>query len=146
MLIQGQSRRTLKKKKKKKKKKKRSPGEVYWLSDVTSSCFVYPSSEAGESCSHLPLYATVLIAPGLSTLAVCCVPLVSPVSSPVPVVCSATLDCVGRGIPLRLGSPWSSSHRLTPCDTASAGVSLWRGLPPSSSAAEIVGCPGCFMP
>ncbi|VDL90405.1 unnamed protein product [Schistocephalus solidus] len=33
-------------------------------------CFVYPSSETGESCSHLPLYATVRIAPGMSTLAV----------------------------------------------------------------------------
>ncbi|VDM05661.1 unnamed protein product [Schistocephalus solidus] len=51
-----------------------------------------------------------------------------------------------ESVPLRLGSPRSSSHLLTPCDAASTGVSLWRDLSSSSLAAEIVGGPGCSMP
>ncbi|VDL90915.1 unnamed protein product [Schistocephalus solidus] len=112
---------------------------------TTTITTITPSSRLNneESCSHLPLYATVLIAPGLQALAVRCVPLVLPVSSPPPIACSAASACVGRGLPLRLGS---SSHLLTARDAAAAGVSWWRGLPLSTLAAGIVGGPGCFMP
>ncbi|VDM01449.1 unnamed protein product [Schistocephalus solidus] len=71
--------------------------------------FSIEAFETGESCSDLPLYANVRIAPGLSTLAVCCVPLVSPVSPPPSIVYSAASACVGRGVLLRLSSPRQSS-------------------------------------
>ncbi|VDL88679.1 unnamed protein product [Schistocephalus solidus] len=73
----------------------------------------------------MPLFALLLACQNW----LCTVPHVSPVSLPPPIACSAASACVSQAVPLRLGSPRSWSHLLTPCDAASATASLWRGPP-----------------